>query len=73
MCNSIQRHTSQLVIEMIIPNYFLLNTWHIAYTFKQHNEDISDRLNLLDGKNKRNGHLNLNTLGAIIGIIGIVN
>lgn len=40
---------------------------------RQHNEDISDRLNLLDGNNKRNGHLNMSILGAIIGIIGIID
>lgn len=40
---------------------------------RQHNEDISDRSNLLDGKNKRNGHLNMNVLGASIGIIGTID
>lgn len=33
----------------------------------------NDRLDLLDGKHKRNGHLNMNILGAFIDILSIID
>lgn len=39
---------------------------------KKHNEDTNGRSNLLDGKDKRNGHLNMKSLGTVTGSIGMI-
>lgn len=33
----------------------------------------NDRLDLLDDKHKRNGHLNMNIIGAVIDILSIID